>query len=310
MNSDTSLSTAMGYKLLRETCGQKCLPSSAVILLSGEDARGWLQGQVTQDLRNLLPDGSQNACLCKSTGQIEAILKIYRCEQGIIIVTDAPDVVLQRVNDFVILEDVAAQLLPGVITTIQGPQATKVLSSQFNLPSGDASCEDGVWLLRHDRTGLGGWDVFSSSTSVIPDSIEVIDEESWLLARLEAGFPEIGVDIDSKTLPPELGPAFEGAHVSYKKGCYSGQEVLHRIYARGHTNRTWVGLFCDGQVEIGAEVSFRNEVVGTVTRVADSPEFGRIAAAIVKNRVAQEGLSVSVAGVAAEVIHMPFLHVD
>ncbi|MFX6234584.1 tRNA-modifying protein YgfZ, partial [Acinetobacter baumannii] len=60
--------------------------------------------------------------------------------------------------------------------------------------------------------------------------------------ELRAGNPRLGGDTTQKTLPPELGPAFESRTVSYTKGCYMGQEVLMRIHSRGHTNRTWVCL--------------------------------------------------------------------
>ena len=59
-------------------------------------------------------------------------------------------------------------------------------------------------------------------------------------ARIEAGIPRFGVDMDETNIPLECG--IEARAVSYTKGCYIGQEVINRIHAIGHVNRELVGL--------------------------------------------------------------------
>ena len=60
-------------------------------------------------------------------------------------------------------------------------------------------------------------------------------------ARILAGWPALGVEIDEKTLPQEVRYDEIGG-VSYTKGCYTGQETVARIHFRGHTNRELRGL--------------------------------------------------------------------
>jgi len=55
------------------------------------------------------------------------------------------------------------------------------------------------------------------------------------IARVEAGIPRFGVDMDDTNLPLECG--IEARAVSYQKGCYIGQEVINRIHSIGHVNR-------------------------------------------------------------------------
>ena len=124
-------------------------------------------------------------------------------------------------------------------------------------------------------------------------------------ARIEAGIPRWSVDVGPKTLPAELGPAFEAGHVSYAKGCYTGQEVLMRMHARGHANKTWVGLVSASPLAAGDEVRCDGERVGAVSSAAPSPRFGWVAAATLKNRAVAEGTKVQVGGVDAEVRAMP-----
>ncbi len=64
--------------------------------------------------------------------------------------------------------------------------------------------------------------------------------EARELLRIEAGIPKYGADMDSTVIALEagLGPT----HISLKKGCYVGQEIIARIDSRGHTNRALTGL--------------------------------------------------------------------
>jgi len=59
--------------------------------------------------------------------------------------------------------------------------------------------------------------------------------------RILAGFPQLGAEIDDKTLPQEARLDELGA-VSYTKGCYLGQETVARVHFRGHANRHLAGV--------------------------------------------------------------------
>ncbi len=64
--------------------------------------------------------------------------------------------------------------------------------------------------------------------------------QAFETARIEAGIPRFGVDMDETNLPLECG--IESRAVSYNKGCYIGQEVINRIHSFGHVNRELRGL--------------------------------------------------------------------
>ena len=59
---------------------------------------------------------------------------------------------------------------------------------------------------------------------------------AWDIARIEAGRPEWGIDMDDTTLPQEANLE-ELQAISYTKGCYTGQETVARVHFRGHVNR-------------------------------------------------------------------------
>ena len=79
--------------------------------------------------------------------------------------------------------------------------------------------------------------------------------EAWDIARVEAGRPEWGIDIDDNTIPQEAN--FDALHaISYTKGCYVGQETVARVHFRGHVNRPCGGAGSrDGSVAAGRDAA-------------------------------------------------------
>jgi folate-binding protein YgfZ len=80
-------------------------------------------------------------------------------------------------------------------------------------------------------------------------------------ARIEAGVPAWGAEIDDSILPAEAG--LDRTHISFTKGCYPGQEPVARLHYRGHANRGLRVLRVDAQP--GAEIRHQGKVVGRVT---------------------------------------------
>ncbi|MDQ1410700.1 MAG: hypothetical protein QOJ41_2435 [Acidobacteriaceae bacterium] len=88
--------------------------------------------------------------------------------------------------------------------------------------------------------------------------------------RLVQGVPWFGYDFGEKQIPHEAG--LESSHISYTKGCYTGQEIVERVRSRGQVNRRRVELLFTGEgvPENGAELTVDGKAVGYVTRAARS----------------------------------------
>ena len=316
------------YDRLRDDCGLIRLPGLGLVEMTGDDRKGWLQGQATNNVRRLEAGSFVPFCFTTPTGQLLSVVNAWAVMDRFLMTCprETLPAVLGRVQQMVVLEDVEARDAGESfdLLSIQGPTASRRLGEIAQLPSLDAGesriGDDHVYCLRSDRTGLGGWDVWvpveaKNARHVLEEAFEPIGAEAYNVARLEAGVPLFGADMNEKTLPPELGPAFEARHISYNKGCYVGQEVLMRIHSRGHTNKTWVGLIAEGPLEIGGQVAHpTRRDAGTVTSVAFSPDYGHIGAAMVRNEIALEGEMVRVlterGEVEAEVRQMPILRLD
>src|SRR6266567_1744733 len=94
--------------------------------------------------------------------------------------------------------------------------------------------------------------------------------------RLTQGVPWFGYDFGEKQLPHEAG--LQDSHISYTKGCYTGQEIVERVRSRGQVNRQRVRLTFSGAAvpETGAALTLDGTEVGYVTRAAKTWDPPRI----------------------------------
>jgi folate-binding protein YgfZ len=130
------------------------------------------------------------------------------------------------------------------------------------------------------------------------------EERDLHAARILAGWPALGVEIDEKTLPQEVRYDEIGG-VSYTKGCYTGQETVARLHFRGHTNRELRGLaWRQPGTPNGRVVVAREKEVGTVrsTLTVD----GRTLGLALMRREVEPGSEVVAGGRGATVVTLPF----
>jgi folate-binding protein YgfZ len=104
----------------------------------------------------------------------------------------------------------------------------------------------------------------------LPGTVEVLDSEAEATldagelerARIEAGVPAWGKELDDSILPAEAG--LDDTHVSFTKGCYPGQEPIARLKHRGHVNRRLRVLEVESAGP-GDEIAYGGKTVGRVT---------------------------------------------
>ena len=117
------------------------------------------------------------------------------------------------------------------------------------------------------------------------------------IARIEAGIPRFGADMDESNIPLECG--IEARAVSYNKGCYIGQEVINRIHSIGHVNRELRGLRLADEVKTlparGDKLFHDGKEVGHITSAVYSPTVkANLALGYVRREVNQAGAELKV----------------
>ncbi len=113
------------------------------------------------------------------------------------------------------------------------------------------------------HTSVLVWDGdFSEAAERVDEGLEpTASEEELERARIEAGVPAWGKELDENILPAEAG--LDRTHISFSKGCYPGQEPVARLHYRGHANRGLRVLREDARP--GAEIRYDGKVVGRIT---------------------------------------------
>jgi folate-binding protein YgfZ len=134
----------------------------------------------------------------------------------------------------------------------------------------------------------------------------LVHRKAFTAARIEAGFPLMGVDFGEENLPQEVGRDREA--ISFTKGCYLGQETVARIDALGHVNQRIVGVRISGSdvPARGTELTLQGKNVGLVTSAAFSPKLvAPLAIAMVRREANSSGARLGSSIGECEVVALP-----
>jgi folate-binding protein YgfZ len=268
------------------------------LCLTGNDRVRFLNGQVTNDVKALRVGQGCYAALLNAKGKMQSDLFIYALAEELLLDFEPgfSAAVAARLEQYVIADDVQivdASPQYGLLT-VQGPrtaEAVGALGFGVELPDHELTLvrlQDAVlgelYLVKQSRVGLGGCDLFVPATTLpivaekLIASVKAVGGGAcgWTAceaARVEAGIPRFGVDLDETTLPPEAG--LESRAISYTKGCYTGQEIIARLRTYGQVAKTLRVLQlsdCATELPTRGEKLFQEErEVGYVTSAVWSP---------------------------------------
>ena len=118
--------------------------------------------------------------------------------------------------------------------------------------------------------------------------------------------PRLYAELDEEVFPDE---ARLDAAISRTKGCYTGQEIVARLYSRGAVNHLLVGLRFDGDVAAApdTELSCEDRRCGEVTSSCISPGVGPIGLGYLRRAQAEPGTVVLAGPLRAVVVSLPFV---
>jgi tRNA-modifying protein YgfZ len=267
---------AAGYEALRHGAGAHRLARD-VLSVSGADAAGYLQGQCSQDLAALEVGAAADSLLLAPEGKVVALIRVLRsAEDSFVLDVDAGfgEAVVTRLGRFLLRAKVAVESLDWECVALRGAIEGDI---------GGAIEGDG-WRVPVEWNGWRGVDLLGpSGTVTIPDDAMWCGDDAWEACRIESGVPVMGRELDEGTIPAESG--LVERTVSFTKGCYTGQELVARIDARGNrVARRLCGLVVDASSDpaglIGAElvVGDSEKVLGRVTSAALCPGLGAVGA--------------------------------
>jgi folate-binding protein YgfZ len=238
------------------------------VRVTGADAERYLQGQLSQDVSELVPGEWAWSLVLSPQGKLDAFVRLYRVgPEDFLLDTDAGlgDPLVARLLRFRLRTKVEVEHLSWRVVAVRGPLAVAALGAATgSAPSAgpaaptatgpaDPGARQGDTLtIGFEWNGLGGYDLLGPDPSP-PEGPVITDPRAYEVVRIEAGFPRHGLELDDRVIPAEAG--LIAAAVSFTKGCYTGQELVARIDSRGgNVPRHLRGLLLSGPAEAGASL--------------------------------------------------------
>lgn len=195
------------------------------VSVTGADAEAYLQGQCSQDIASLEAGASALALLLTPQGKLDALVRVTRLTaESFVLDVDAgfAELVVARLLRFRLRVRVDVDLLSWRCVALRGPLADQVAAAVRGV--GDVIA-DAHW----------GWcpgvDLLGPEVAV-PEGVPQLADGAWQAERILMGQPIMGAELDEHTIAAEAG-LLEPA-VSLTKGCYTGQELVARLDARGN----------------------------------------------------------------------------
>lgn len=303
------------YRALREQAGLIERSNRRSILVAGEEAADYLQGQLTNDVEALAAGEGAYATLLDRKGHMQGDMRVLRMVDELRLDTEdvAGDAVMRHLAMYKIGRDVSVEEIGDAeaILSLIGPAAVEVAGAG---PIGRENTHRAARIEGITVTVVAtdaGIDLIVATddgealrSALLARGGEPVSEEAAEIVRIESGRPRFGREMTTATIPQEAG--INERAVSFSKGCYIGQETVARLHYRGKPNRHLRGLRLSVPVESGDSVRLGERELGLIGTAAISPAHGPIALAILR-REAEPGTVVSVGDAASgEVVELPF----
>ncbi len=262
------------------------IPGLDVIIIRGNDAENFLQGQVTNDIKLIEKENKAiYAGYCNPKGRLIAFFLIIKVWDNYFLFcpSSISDEISTKLSMFILRSQVLIEksefsyfsfyggteaeeefknIWGGVpyptkiMETVQHPneQDTTGLLSITKLPG-----ENGRFLV------LGEDETMEMLYDEIFQNTDSPDEKSWNASDIEAKIPNIFKETQDKFIPQSLNLDLIDA-INFKKGCYTGQEIVARTHYLGKPKRRmYLGdINSPESFKIGDEITANGEKVGQI----------------------------------------------
>ncbi len=259
------------------------------IRVYGQDANRYLQAQTTNDINQLKVGDSQLSCLIDRKSRPVGVFQVYKLANDFAIVCDTTqsEAILDHMEKFKFADKVYFDDSFVSFLTVQGPKSRSVIQKVLDgIPPRDLFDNDAttgtvddraIQIFKMSLTGEEGFllVVLDEDIDAVRDKLKAVAEtvgldtlskEQLELARVEAGFPKLGVDFSDDNLLAET--TLTETAVSYNKGCFQGQEVLARVRTQGSPSRALVGLIVSPPpatpFKLDTAIEFEGETIGWI----------------------------------------------
>ncbi len=321
---------AAEYRLANQSVALLDKNYRAYLSFTGPDRVRYLNAILTNNIKDLAAGQGNVSLLLNPQGHILAEIETYALAEQLFCVSYAMirEQLIAWLDKYIIMDDVTLTDETERYGTlaVEGPKAAALvqgLSGVEVAPLGELTSTDGMVgsipcrIVKRSPGGVAGAEFvvgrekLSALWQILLEAVRghgggPAGYAALSAQRLAQGVPWFGYDFGEKQIPHEAG--LEHSHISYTKGCYTGQEIVERVRSRGQVNRRRVELLFSGETvpEAGAPLTLDGKEAGYVTRAAriwDPPRV--IGMGYIRKEANVPGTLLQWAKGSASVVHLP-----
>ena len=314
-------------------CGIFDLSYRAKIELTGSDQTRWLNGMVTNNIRDLAANHGVYSFLLNPQGRI--LGDLYAHDRGGSLLLDTDQSQLEKLlaifDKFIIMDDVEVANISDRLSAIglAGPGVRRVLKAAgVEVPElKTLESAEFTWnntqlsILRGDNPSVESYELWLAPQNVTPVWDALVNAgatpagtAATELLRIASGVPRYGQDIRERDLPQETS---QERALHFAKGCYVGQEIVERIRSRGAVHRQFAGFEIRASDNSnaalpapGTKFQMDGKDVGEITSVASLPIASgerSVALGYIRREFGTIGKQVLAGGTELTVTKLPFV---
>lgn len=294
------------------------LSHNALLAVSGDDAAAFLHAQLTNDVQALAAGGAQWNGWCSAKGRLLATFLLLRRANDFLLLMPAEIApgIAKRLRMYVLRSKVKIDESPLARIGLSGPGAAELVGRLFgttpatmaSVGKESATCValDGARfvVLAPPEDAMALWDAFTKHATPV-------GRDAWEWTSIRAGIPTVVAKTQEEFVPQMANFELVGG-VSFKKGCYPGQEIVARTQYRGILKKRMALAHVDGPRPAPGDTlhtpAFGEQAAGMVVSAAPSPEGGHDLLAVAQlEGIAADDLRVgSLAGEHLRLLPLPY----
>ncbi len=277
------------------------LTDLGVIRATGADAADFLHNLLTNDIEALPIDGAGHYGFCTPKGRLLATFLIWRDKDDFLLAlsADLHAAILKKLSMYVLrskvkLTDASDEL---ILIGVSGPQAAAALSAISPIPATlHTSSAEGRQIIRLGEQRF----ILAVNATAAPETWNKLREQlhpaglsSWRWLEITAGTPQVTAATQEEFIPQMINYEIIGG-VSFKKGCYPGQEIVARTHYLGKVKRRMyrahieMGMPAPGSPIFAPETG--DQTCGVIVMAAPAPQGGHDVLVVIPTSCADTGL--------------------
>ncbi|MFT6032138.1 MAG: folate-binding protein YgfZ [Arenicella sp.] len=225
----------------------------SVLRFTGPDSLSFLQGQLSNDL-NALSSSWHYSGYCNPKGRLLALFQVWRNEQIIYASIDSSlvDATIKRLRMFVMRSKV-------VIDELTQARCLGLTDIDNNSERFSVDINESIHTL---YLGTRALRIDLEPSDQMP-SADTIDSQQWDLANIAEGEPTIDADNVEMFIPQMVNLDLLGG-INFKKGCYTGQEIVARMHYLGKLKQRMFVCQLEGNASSGEKVISGDKNAGNI----------------------------------------------